>query len=139
MQFGVRRRTDARRIAQPHVFPDRGEIEIELPVVVGGVAFQVQRSAAGARGQLLDVDAVARKRQRAIHLAQAAGQSRIVRGPILDLDACLAGSGSFSVPPNVMWTIVSPEAVRFGVNAAEQLEISLPVGRQVQFLRTSAK
>ena len=134
MQFRGRGRTDARRIAQPHFFPHGREVEIELPVVVGGVAFQVERAAAGASRELVDMNAVPRERQRAIHLAQAAGQPGIIGGSVLDLDAALRKRLAQRTPQRHMDRRQTRSGEIRG-HAAQQLEINLPVGREIEFPR----
>ena len=135
VQFGGRGGTDARRIAQPHIFADGRQIEIELVVVVGRVALQVERAAAGARRQLIDVNAIAREGKRAIHLAQAAGQSRIVGRSILDLNAALRqGIGNGASHRHVDCHQAGSREIR--IETTQQVEVDLPVGREIEFPRT---
>src|SRR5579862_5184743 len=89
MQFRRRRRTHARRITQTYFLAHGSEIEVELSVVVGGIAFQIECAAAGASRQLIDMHPVACKSQRTVHLTQTARQASIVRRSVLDLDGAL--------------------------------------------------
>ena len=89
MQFGIRSGADARRIAEADIFSDGREIEIELLVVSGGIALEIDRAAARAGRELLNINSVAGEGQGAVHLAEAARQSGIIPRPVLNLDGAL--------------------------------------------------
>src|SRR5215469_889429 len=89
MQFGGGGGTYTRWIAQAHFFAHGSQVKTELLIVVRDIALEVHGSATGARRELIDMDAVAGKSQRSIHLAQPARQSRIGRARVLDGDCAL--------------------------------------------------
>ena len=135
MQLCTRGGTHARRIAQPHVFSDRCQIEIELPVVVSDIALQVEVPASAARRKLLDMNSVLRERERAIHFAQPAGQARVTGRSIPNLNVPLRQW----IAERAAYAHANRHQARgrkIRIDAANQLQIGLPVGGQIQFLRS---
>ena len=100
MQIGVGRGADARGIAQANILPVHGQVEIEFAVVGGRVAAKCHQTAAGVRGETLDLQPVLIEDQRAVDVAQRAGQINIGDGAVVNLHPALGkGFGQPCLPP----------------------------------------
>ena len=127
--------TDAGRITQANVLARGREIEIELLVEVSGVAFEVERAASGARGESLDVNAIASEKKRAVEFAQAAGQSGIGERSRWPLADCPEARGSARVPPTVRFIVTQTGRREVGIEAGEQFEIEAAIGGEIESAR----
>ena len=90
MQFRVSRGTDAGRITQANILTGGGEIEVELPVQVIRIAFEINRAAPGVSRECLNVDAIAREQKGAIEFSEATRHSGVGERHRWSFESCPA-------------------------------------------------
>src|SRR4029077_1707825 len=89
MQIRGGRGTDALRVPQTYILPLHGQIEIKFPVVRSCVAAQSDQPSTGMRGERFDLQAVVAEYQRAVYIAQSAGQIAVSDKAARDLQPAL--------------------------------------------------
>ena len=130
MQIGIGRGADAGRIAQAHILPAHGEVEVEFAVVSSGVAAKSDQAAAGVRGETLDLQPVLIEDQRAVDVAQRAGQINIGDGAVGPLCSRPCVTGLATVPATDKSTETTPEEVKSGLKLSISFRLTRPWARK---------
>ena len=130
MQIGVGHGADAGGIAQAHILPAHGKVEVKLAVIGGRVAAKRDQAAAGVRCETLDLQAVLIEDQRPVDIAQRAGQIDIGDGAMLATCSRPCMTGLATVPPTDTSTETTPEEVKSGLKLSISFRLTRPWARK---------
>ena len=128
-------RTHAWGIAQANVFANGGQIEVQLPVEISGIALKSQSASAGAGGQRFDVGVITSEHQSTVESVQSTGQRRVRERPVGKLQPALRqGIVNSSADRHIQGSESGGGNVR--VETRKQLEIEVAVGGQIEAATT---
>src|SRR5262249_36663471 len=88
-QVGGSVRADTGGITEAYVLPVHGQVKVQLLASRHGIAAESDRASARAGCQLFDLEPVARKNERAVDIAERAGQVDVGDRSVLNLKASM--------------------------------------------------